>query len=112
MYMALELFAHVAGAMTLGAAVATTGGFGRTFGGMIGKPNEEIVVEPEEEPVPRAVPVPVPQPVQEPLPARFRHVQLPSGFQRRAARANACLGKKAASSEHLTTVFAGPPSDG
>ena len=73
-YMALELFTYVAGAMTLGVVVATTGGFGGTFGGMIGKPNEEIVVEPEEEPVPRVAPVPVPRPVQEPLPARFRHV--------------------------------------
>lgn len=72
--MALELFTHVTGAVALGAVVATTGGFGRTFGGMIGKPNEEIVVEPEEEPVPRVAPVPVPQPVQEPLPARYRRV--------------------------------------
>jgi hypothetical protein len=70
--MGLELFTYVAGALALGAVIAATGGFGRTFGGMIGKPNEEIVVEPEEEPVPRVAPVPVPVPVQEPVPARHR----------------------------------------
>jgi hypothetical protein len=60
------------GALVLGAVINAAGGFGRVFGGMIGKPEHEIVIEPEEEPVPKTQPAPVLEPVPEPVPARSR----------------------------------------
>jgi hypothetical protein len=38
-------------------------------GGVIGKPDHEVIVEPVEEPIPKTAPVPTVEPVREPQPA-------------------------------------------
>lgn len=63
--MILELLTLVLGILAMATIVGLTGGLHRTFGGLIGEPTREIIVEPKNEPVPMTAPLPAVEPAPE-----------------------------------------------
>jgi hypothetical protein len=59
---------HCANALLIMTISALRRVVGDVNGGVIGEPDHEVIVEPQQEPVPKTVPAPTTEPVREPEP--------------------------------------------
>ena len=63
--MIFDLITLFGGLSIVLAVIGLTQGFRITYGGLIGEPNHEVIIEPKNEPIPMTAPLPVADPFQE-----------------------------------------------